>query len=86
MLSENYKEDVSHQEDVFISKTQKKKKALAITQNTKKLTKLSVKEINQLEYSQEIKEELLKTLKIKSFAAKNRHIKYVSGLIRNLEK
>ena len=85
MLSENYKEDVSHQEDVFISKTQKEK-ALAITQNTKKLTKLSVKEINQLEYSQEIKEELLKTLKIKSFAAKNRHIKYVSGLIRNLEK
>ena len=38
----------------------------AITQNTKKLSKLSPKEINKLEYSQEIKEELLKILKIKS--------------------
>lgn len=72
------------EENLLLSKTQKKKKSLAITKKTQELAKLSVKQILQLDYPDEIKEELIKVLKIKSFIAKNRHIKYVSGLIRNL--
>jgi ribosomal 50S subunit-associated protein YjgA (DUF615 family) len=73
-------------EELPLSKTKKKKQNLDITKKTQGLAKLSAKQISQLDYPDEIKKELLKVSKIKSFSARNRHIKYISGLIRNLEQ
>ena len=67
-----------------ISKTQIKKRYLAVIKKVKNLSSYSKKEIEMLSYPREIKDELLKLNNIKSQIAKNRQIKYIASLINNL--
>ena len=73
------------EEKIKPSKTEQKKKAQEELLNAKNLSKLSQKQINQLDYCEEVKEELLKLIKIKSNSARNRQIKYIAKLLRSQE-
>ena len=72
-------------DDIDVSRTQKKKHALKVTNFAKQLSRLSIKQISKLDFNEEIKEEIVKASKMKNGIAKNRHIKYISGLLRSIE-
>ena len=73
------------QDEVELSKNQRKKKAQEGLTKAKKLAALSEKQIQSLEYPEEVKSELLKIHKIKSKPARLRHTKYIAKLLRALD-
>ena len=68
--------------EIELSKTQKKKRALEVLSFTKKVSSFSIKQIEKLDIPDEIKNELYKLQKMKSYSARGRHIKYIAGLFR----
>ena len=72
------------EEKVEISKTEQKKRAKMVLVEAKKFASMSVKQMENLDLPDAIKEELFKLHKIKSHQAKDRHIKYIAKLMRDL--
>lgn len=68
------------------SKSELKRKAQEVLNQAKKLAKSTLKQIEKLDYPENIKEELRKLHKIKSPQAQARHVKYIAKLLRALEE
>ncbi|MBC60956.1 MAG: hypothetical protein CMP11_00730 [Zetaproteobacteria bacterium] len=72
-------------DDHEISKTAKKKIAQEFFQITKKISKMTAKQIEKLDLDDEIKREFLLVKNIKSFSAHERQLKFIAKRLRDEE-